>query len=227
MSLRSISALSGALLLALAGCSDSGDADSDGSASQETSQAESSPSEAGPTYTAFDDLPGEELLYVEQGAAPVGLRMKAVDTVWQTELAGEIADAGAHYLVVYVAVTGEADDRGVSDAWLNYFDFQIDFATVDSACAGTSVDAYGDCVPGAITKIEEVADGEWRDHNWSSADSPERVEMATGATMISGLAFQILDDAEVSGDLHFCARGRDAYTRDNCMTIPAPAEPRG
>ena len=136
MSLRSISALSGALLLALAGCSDSGDADSDGSASQETSQAESSPSEAGPTYTAFDDLPGEELLYVEQGAAPVGLRMKAVDTVWQTELAGEIADAGAHYLVVYVAVTGEADDRGVSDAWLNYFDFQIDFATVDSACAG-------------------------------------------------------------------------------------------
>lgn len=222
MSVRSISALTAGLLLMLAGCTDSGDVDSGGS----TSQQESSPTASGPTYTAFADFPGEELLYVEQGVVPVGLRLKAVDTVWQTELAGEIADAGAHYLVIYVAVTGEADDRGVADAWLNYFDFQLALPAVDGVCAGFSVDAYGNCVPSAITGIEQVADGEWRDHQWGSADSSGQVDLPVGATMISALAFQIMDDAELSDDMEFCASGRDVNREDNCITVPAPAEPR-
>ena len=221
MSVRSISALTAGLLLMLAGCTDSGDVDPGGS----TSQQEPSPTASGPTYTAFADFPGEELLYVEQGVVPVGLRLKAVDTVWQTELAGEIADADAHYLVVYVAATGEADDRGVADAWLNYFDFELVFPAGDSACAAANIDAYGDCYPNPITRIEQVADGEWRDHQWGSADGSGRVDIPVGATMISGLAFQILDDAELSGDMEFCASGRDVDREDNCITVPAPAEP--
>jgi hypothetical protein len=221
MSVRSISALTMGLLLVLAGCSDSGDVDSGGS----TSQQESSPTASGPTFTAFADFPGEELLYVEQGVVPVGLRLKAVETVWQTELAGEIADADAHYLVIYVAVTGEADDRGVADAWLNYFDFELVFAAGDSACAPASVDAYGACTPNPITRIEQVADGEWRDHQWGSADSSGSVDLPAGATMIGGLAFQILDDPALSGDMEFCASGREVNREDNCITVPAPAEP--
>jgi len=222
MSMRSISALTAGLLLALTGCNDSGDIDSEGA----TSQPEPSPSASGPTYTAFADFPGEELLYVEQGVSPVGLRLKAVDAVWQTELADHIADADAHYLVIYVAVTGEADDRGVADAWLNYFDFQLDFPAGDGACAADSTDAYGDCVPNPITSLEQVADDEWRDHMWGSADAFGRVDLPAGATMIGGLAFQILDTAELSGDMELCASGRDTASEDNCLTVPAPAEPR-
>ncbi|MQM24235.1 hypothetical protein [Glycomyces albidus] len=223
MPVRSISVLTAGLLLALTGCAGGGDTDSTGSASQ----PESSPSTSGPSFTAFADFPGEELLYVEQGVVPVGLRLKAVDTAWQTELAGEIAEVGAHYLVIYVAVTGEADDRGVAGAWFNYFDFELVFPTVDSACAPSSVDAYGACVAKPITKIEQVADGEWRDHMWVSADTAGTVDLPAGATMIGALAFQILDDAELEADLQFCARGRDVATRDNCITVPAPEEPRG
>jgi len=223
MSMRSISALTAGLLLALTGCNDSGDIDSEGT----TSQPEPSSSASGPTYTAFADFPGEELLYVEQGVVPVGLRLKAVDTVWQTELADHIADADAHYMVIYVAVTGEADDRGVADAWLNYFDFELVFPAGDGACAAESTDAYGDCVPNPITSLEQVADGEWRDHMWGSADDFGSVDLPAGATMIGGLAFQILDDAELSGDMELCASGRDVNREDNCLTVPAPAEPWG
>jgi hypothetical protein len=227
MSMRPISALTAALLLALTGCTNSGDTDAADSTSQQESQQESSESPSGPTYTAFADFPGEELLYVEQGVAPVGLRLKAVDTVWQTELADHIADPGAHYLVVYVAVTGEADDRGVADAWLNYFDFKLDFPAVDGACAADGTDAYGDCVANPITSLEEVADDEWRDHMWGSADVFGRVDLQAGATMIGGLAFQIMDDADLSGDMELCATGRDVSRADNCITVPAPAEPWG
>jgi hypothetical protein len=221
MSIRSISALAAGLLLVLAGCDDGGDTDSGASASPQ----ESSASESGPVYTAFDDFPGEELLYAEQGVAPVGLRLKAVDTVWQTELADDIADAGAHYLVVYVAVTGEADDRGVAGAWLNYFDFELVLA--DGACSPANTDPYGSCTADPITRIEQVADGEWRDYRWSSADAAGRVDLAAGATMIGALAFQIPDDAVPSTDMEFCATGRDLYRADNCLTIPPPAEPWG
>ncbi|SDD70586.1 hypothetical protein [Glycomyces harbinensis] len=225
MSARSIAALAAALLLTLTGCADSGGADTD--SGESTSQEESSPSTSGPTYTAFADFPGEELLYVEQGVVPVGLRLKAVDTVWQTELAGQIADADAHYLVVYVAVTGEADDRGVADAWFNYFDFELVFPAGGDACAAANVDAYGNCTPNPVTSIESVADGEWRDHMWGSADAFGRVDLPAGATMIGGLAFQIPDAAELSGDMEFCASGRDVTREDNCITVPAPAEPWG
>lgn len=225
MSMRSISAITVGLLLALTGCTDSGGTDSAESNSQQDSQQESSPSPSGPTYTAFADFPGEELLYVEQEVVPVGLRLKAVDTVWQTELADHIADAGAHYMVIYVAVTGEADDRGVADAWLNYFDFKLDFPAVDGACAPEGTDAYGDCVASPITSLEQVADDEWRDHRWGSADVFGRVNLDAGATMIGGLAFQIMDDADLSGDLQLCATGRGVSRDDNCITVPAPAEP--
>ncbi|RRS01308.1 hypothetical protein [Glycomyces terrestris] len=222
MSIRSISFLTAGLLLALTGCG--GD---DTGATGSSSQPESSPSASGPTYTAFADFPGEELLYVEQGVVPVGLRLKPVDTAWQTELAGEIADADAHYLVIYVAATGEADDRGVADAWLNYFDFQLVFPEGEMPCAPASIDAYGACVANPITELEQVADGEWRDHLWTSADSSVTVDLPAGGTMIGALAFQILSDAELPGDLQFCARGRDVYTTDNCIAVAAPEEPRG
>lgn len=229
MSMRAIHALTAGLLLVLAGCSAGSDTGGDTGGDESTgstSQAESSPSESGPTYTAFDDFPGDELLYVEQGVSPVGMRLKVVDTAWQTELAGHIADPGAHYLVVYVAVTGEADDRGVGDAWLNYFDFQLSLPTVEGVCAPSSVDPYGVCVPNPITGLEPVADDEWRDYRWGSADVFGRVDLPAGATVIGALAFEILEDAELPGDTGFCARSRDAYPEDNCVTIPEPTEPR-
>jgi len=209
MSVRSVSALALGVLLVLAGCSDDGEPSSDGA----TTQEDSSSTPSGPTFTNFADFPGDELMYFQNGVPTVaGLRLKAVDAVWQVELADEVAAAGTHFLVVYVAVTGEMVDRSVADARMYTTDFTL---SLDA----TVVD------PEHATTLEQVPDGEWRDYRWQFGDTPMAVDIAPGTTMISAVAFPVPDETPDPGALEFCAKDKDA-SMDNCVTVALPAEPR-
>lgn len=228
MSVRSLSALALGFLLVLAGCSDDGD----GSSSDGTNASQESTTEAtGPTYTQFADFPGEELLYIEAGM-PVGLRVKVVDSAWTTELGGEPAEAGSHFLTVYVAVTGELDDRPVEDAHFNSFGVEArykaemgDDLTLTDGCG----DGYCSGLLYPSTLFEQVADNEWRDHLWTTTQySGSTVE--AGQTAIGALALSVKDDAmdTIVKDIQFCATtrdGEDGFTyggESPCIKIPAP-----
>jgi hypothetical protein len=219
MSARWWSALVLGAVMVLTGCSDGGDS---GSFKDTNGSQDSSASPSGPTYTQFEDFPGDDMVYVEYGM-PVGLRLKIVDAVWTAEFTGTPAQAGNHFLVVYVAVTGELDDRGVEGARLDRLTLGLRFASDAADCKDSGDEGHCRFDPYPVTLPEQVADDQWREHSWQAAEYSS-VDMAAGETLIAAAAFQIPDTIDEIGDVDFCGTNREELTLGyrNCVTTQGP-----
>jgi hypothetical protein len=218
MSARLLSIAAAAVLVLCTGCSGD-DEPAAGNSGQE-------PAAPVAKYTKFGDFPGPELSFNDGN--PVGSRMKAVDTQWTPELASVPAEAGRHYLAVYVAVTPELDDRGVPDVTLRGPILRAKKSADD--CKPGAVESYQNCTYPAYptTQLEEVADGEWRDQEWQDVEIGG-TDLERGQTGIGVLAFSVPDDVDAPGGFELCAPTKDTYSFEPdypCVGIPTPKEPR-
>ncbi|MFF4345952.1 hypothetical protein [Streptomyces sp. NPDC001530] len=221
MSTRMLTALAVGSLVLVAGCSDGGgDAKSDAP----PTSAESSPTASQPTYTKFADFPGKDFVTTAPGLQ-LGVRVKPVDTSWTPELAGKSADAGKHYVAVYVAVTGELADRGVEDVKLKYL--RLKFKSTEQPCDfGESGYCYYEAFPSSelaeLEDVQEDAGGEWRNYSWSESFLGSNVER--GATKVGVVGFS-LPDTEKATSFELCGPTKEAEVDTDefaCVPVKAP-----
>jgi len=229
MSLRSPSILTLSLLLALAGCSGSGSGETSSDAT--TTEENASTSAPEPTYSQFEDYPGEEMLYTD-GREEYSVRLKAVETAWLTELAGSPAQVGSHYLVVYVVVTGEAADRGVEEAYLNALSVGLRFGSGED-CKRDNLGARDEsmeaiCHDNATltTYLSDVPYEDWDTYSWEES-TLGGIPLDAGETAAGVVAFTVPDDFDATGAIEFCGGGDTILMEyDNCVAVPAPTEER-
>jgi len=230
MSLRPPSILALSVLLALAGCSggESGATASDAT----TTDANASTSPPEPTYSQYEDYPGEELLYTD-GREAYRLRVKTVETAWLTELAGRPAPVGTHYLAVYVVATGEQADRGLEEAYLNAFTVALRFGSGDD-CNRDAIGARDESMEEIchdmatlVTYLEDVPYEEWGSYSWQES-TLGGMPLDAGETVAGVAAFTVPDTFDATGAIEFCGGGDSVLMEyDNCVAVPAPAEERG
>ena len=230
MSLRSPSLLALSLLLALAGCSGSGSGETSSDAT--TTEEDASSSAPEPTYSAYEDYPGEELLYTD-GRESYRLRVKPVESAWLTELAGRPAQMGSHYLAVYVVVTGDEADRGVEEAYLNAFSMALRFGSGEDcnrdALGGRdeSMEAICHDMATMVTYPADVPYEEWGTYDWEES-TLGGIPLDAGQTAAAVAAFTVPDTFDATSGIELCGGGETVLMEyDNCVTVPAPTEERG
>jgi hypothetical protein len=229
MSLRSPSILALSLLLALAGCSERGSGETSSDAT--TTGEEASTSAPAPSYSAYEDYPGEELLYTD-GRESYRLLVKPVETAWLTELAGRPAQMGSHYLAVYVVVTGEEADRGVEEAYLNALSLGLRFGSGED-CKRDALGARDEsmeeiCHDNATltTYLWDVPYEDWGTYSWEEAGLAG-IPLDAGATAAGVVAFTVPDTFDATGEIEFCGGGETILMEyDNCVAVPAPTGER-
>ncbi|GAA4936285.1 hypothetical protein ACFPM3_06370 [Streptomyces coeruleoprunus] len=221
MSTRTRAALAVGSLVLIAGCSGGG---GDAKSEAPPAGAESSPTASQPGYTEFADFPGKDFVTTEPGTR-LGVRVKPVDTSWTPELAGTSADAGKHYVAVYVAVTGELPDRGVDNVKLKYL--RLKFKSTEKPCDfGESGYCYTEAYPSSALAdpedVQEDAGGEWRDYSWGETFVGSNVDR--GATKVGVVGFS-LPDTEKATSFELCGPTREAMVDTDefaCAPIKAP-----
>ncbi|HZE38964.1 MAG TPA: hypothetical protein VE172_09155 [Stackebrandtia sp.] len=217
MSIRAVSAVSLALVLLLAGCKSNDDGSSAGG-----DNASGSSDSSKPKYTDFKDFPGDELSYSEGGTLqPVPLRLKVVDSQWSTELGDHSAKVGSHYLVLYIAATSGADDRGAQHVGLN-----VQYTGVKFKADNPSDCEYGQGDDGCTYASSEVSDldkkvedNTWRDHLWI-VNQYSYVDIAPKETLIGALAIEVSDKITGVSDVQFCAASPTKGTQMYPETFP-------
>ncbi|MEC3973866.1 hypothetical protein [Amycolatopsis sp. H20-H5] len=224
MSTRSLATLAVGLLLLAAGCS-GGTTPASGTG-ESSPDLPSMPGEAPPRFTKFADFPGGELLFTQPGA-PLGVRLKPIDTSWTGELATKPAAAGKHFLAVYVAVTGELPDRGVDNVELR--GLTVRYKPTAGECKSTSYgDGYCYAEAAIASGLDEVADGTWHEYPWS--DQPYvGTKLARGATIIGVAGFPVPDTIEAAGGFDLCAPSKkEGYSPSRFPGTPVktPEQPR-
>lgn len=229
MSVRTPSILALSLLLALSGCSGSSSGESSSDAT--TTEEDASTGAPEPTYTQFEDYPGEEMLYTD-GRESYRLRVKPVESAWLTELADRPAQMGSHYLAVYVVATGDSADRGVEEAYLNAFSVALRFGSGDD-CNRDAIGARDESMEEIchdmatmVTYLEDVPYEDWGTYGWTES-TLGGMPLDAGATVAGIAAFTVPDDFDASGPIEFCGGGESVLMEyDNCVTVPAPTEER-
>lgn len=222
MSTRMLTALAVGSLVLVAGCSGGGgDAKSDAPSTSEAS----SPTASQPRYTKFADFPGKDFVTTEPGLQ-LGVRVKPVDTSWTPELVGKPADAGKHYVAVYVAVTGELADRGVDAVKLKYL--RLKFKSTEQPCDfGESGYCFTEAFPSSelaeLEDVQEDAGGKWRNYSWTESFLGSKLER--GETKIGVVGFS-LPDTEKATSFELCGPTKQAEVDPDkfaCVPIKAPA----
>jgi hypothetical protein len=216
-------------MLLTAGCGGSGG--SGDASSGASSQASAKPTYTPPKYTNFDGFPGKELKHFrgDQGLAPLGVRVKGIDSKWTPELLGKSADIGEHYLAVYVAVTPEEKDRGTQHVTLDGL-----LLRDNAKCPMDITNHNGKYCEWAASPYSElksdVADGRWRTMYWTY-NQLSFDDVAAGETRIGVAGFKIPDDDK--GPFELCATGvpddpnnRYSFSKKACVPIPQPKNAR-
>ncbi|MGQ4389582.1 hypothetical protein [Streptomyces sp. SAS_270] len=221
MSIRMPAALAVGSLVLVAGCSGGGD-DAKGDAPPTT--AESSSTDSQPQYGNFADFPGKDFATTEPGML-LGVRVKPVDTRWTPELAGSSAEAGKHFVAVYVAVTGELPDRGVQDVKLKYL--RLKYKSTEQVCDfGESGYCFGDAYPSSaladLDDVREDAGSDWQNYSWSESFLGSDVEQ--GATKVGVVGFSI-SDTEKATSFELCGPTKEVEVDTDdfpCVPIKTP-----
>lgn len=217
--LAALSVLAAGLMMLTAGCGGSGDA-----ASGSGSSPEQHPTHTEPKYSTYDQFPGKGLKRVVELSGTLGVKMKPVDSMWTPEFAGQSAEGGHHYLVVYVAVTPEEADRGTQHVSLrdtvalhithsSQCDDDLGSPTHEQSC---SVDAY------PTSQLAMVADNQWRTYGWEYNEL-DYTNVEKGQTLIGAAAFDIKDD--VNGVYQLCGRADKLANSGSgypCVPMPQP-----
>jgi hypothetical protein len=214
MSVRSLSVVVAGLLVLLAGCSGGGDTKVPGGVTGTSGQQAQQSSDSTPTYRSYEDFPGPEIIYNDGN--PVGMRMKPIDTMWTTELAGVPAPSGKHYVAVYVVVTGEDADRGVKDTGMGNSLLQLKGTHQRQVAHPAS----------QLEQLLDVADGKWRDATWE--DTGLGFPMDKGETMVGVLGFA-LSDTLTATSFELCTPQKDDYLSEDtfpCIPVPDPGPRR-
>ncbi|MEU6642359.1 hypothetical protein ABZ863_07385 [Saccharomonospora sp. NPDC046836] len=224
MSTRLLPALIAGLAVLVSACA--GDSDNGSTGTGDSAAENAATTESGPTYTQFADFPGQTLVTTEYGA-PLGIQVKAIDAEWLPELAGESANAGAHYLAVYLAVTGELADRGVQGARLDFLEAK--FKIEQGACDEYATESPDFCYVKARPVAEperDIADNTWRTHTWYAANIISiRTDIEAGETLIGVVGFEIPDDANLVGNVELCGPTKEHWYGSStfpCVPIPEP-----
>lgn len=209
--LAAIAVLAAGLMLA-AGCGGSDDA------ADPASSPSHHPTHTEPKYSTFDQFPGKGLKRVVELAGQLGIRVKAVDSMWTPEFAGQSAEGGKHYLVVYVAVTPEEADRGTQHVNLRSLSLHVKKPSgCDAAGDGfCSFDAF------PVSQLATVADNQWRTYQWEYNEL-HFDDVEKGQTLIGAAAFNLSD--EVNGTYQLCGRADkfSMYGTDwPCVPMPQP-----
>jgi hypothetical protein len=219
-------------MLLTAGCGGSG-----GASSGSSSQASAQPTQTPPKISTFDEFPGKELKHFRAELAPLGLRVKGIDSMWTPELLGKSADVDRHYLAVYVAVTSEEKDRGTQHVNLDGLTLRM-----NSRCPKPDSDPRTSNGGGGDGKScsyysslfselkSEVYDGRWRSMYWTY-EQLHFDDVAAGETRIGVVGFDVSDEAH--GTFELCAPGipddpndRYSFGRPSCVPIPQPKNAR-
>jgi hypothetical protein len=225
MSTRLLPALVAGTALLVTACSGGGDGNNTVPDTGDSTSGASATAQSGPGHTRFADFDGEGFVTTEPGL-DLGIRVKAIDAVWTPELAGVSAEAGKHYVAVYVAVTGELADRGVEGAKIKYLQLRFD-NTAQENCDPYSPDGvpqycFREAYPASDLK-SDVADNAWRDEEWQ-ADSVMGRDLDPGETAVGVVGFAIADSADIGG-LQLCGPTKeDSVDTANfrCAPIPKP-----
>jgi hypothetical protein len=214
--LAALSALAAGLMLLTAGCGGG----SGGGAEHQSEKTVAHPTHTEPKYSTFDQFPGPELKHVVELGGRLGIRVKAVDSMWTPEFAGKSAEAGQHYLVVYVAAVPEEKDRGTQHVSLASLALRVSHHTGDCG----QMEATTQCVRTAFpySQLAQVADNQWRSYAWEYNELDYQ-DLTMGVTMIGAVAFPLPDD--VNGTYKICGRADklDMYGTDwPCVAMPQP-----
>jgi hypothetical protein len=189
-------------------------------ATDAASPSMSSPSSKPP---AFEDFPGEGVVFSESGSK-VGVKTKAIDATWTAEVLGTPAKPGHHYLTVWVAVTPELPDRGAEKVSINR-DFYVRYKSAAGTCVGTQPATSGYCYfwgwPGS--QLSALENDQWRDHQWESSEYVSN-DVKRGETRIGQVGFEIADTVQ-PGEFELCVPTREALsdkTKFPCTPVKAP-----
>lgn len=219
-------ALAAGVLVLTAACGGSGDT---------ASQASPRPTHTPPKISTFDQFPGKELKQFREISSKVGVRVKAIDSMWTPEFLGKSAEPGRHYLAVYAAVTPEAKDRGAQEVRLKDLTLRLNAACPKSD--GGPDTSNGDenyCSYDAYLYsqlVSGIPDGRWRTANWTYSEIHSD-DVAAGETRIGVVGFSLPDDAH--GTFQICAPGLPEDLHDNyspirtpsCIPVPQPKDVR-
>lgn len=195
-----------------------------GDASPESSSASTPlPTHTEPKYSTYDQFPGKGLKRVVELGGALGVKVKPVDAMWTPEFAGQSAEGGRHYLVVYVAVTPEEADRGTQHVSLRgSVALHIKGGDCTDSPTGTEEEqpCYVEAYP--TSQLTMVADNQWRSYAWEYNEL-EYTDVEKGQTLIGAAAFDVKDD--VNGTYQLCGRSEkfaNGATGYPCIPIPQP-----
>ncbi|HEY3682479.1 MAG TPA: hypothetical protein VGL93_05545 [Streptosporangiaceae bacterium] len=228
--LAALSVLAAGVMVLAAGCGGSG-----GASSGASSQASSQPTHTEPKVSTFAQFPGKELKHFRELPTKPGVRVKGIDSMWAPELLGKSAEAGRHFLAVYVAVTPEANDRGSQEVSLKGLTVRLNTpcqqsdGETDTGNGGEKVCPY-DAYP--YSQLESgIPDGRWRTADFTYSEI-RTDDVAAGETRIGVVGYNVSDEAH--GTFTLCAPGLPVDLHDNysdirppsCVPIPQPKNAR-
>lgn len=215
----------------LTACSDDGVVAGNGSpgsggasASAEPSGGAGSTSDEVSKPPAFEDFPGESLLYVDSGMK-LGVQTKAIDSTWAPEVLGQSADPGHHWLAVWVAVTPELPDRGADAVRING-QLVVRHEPVGGVCtANQPPKDTGYCyLEGWLaSSLVALEDSDWRNYSWEQ-QRYTNTDIARGETRIGQVAF-LIEDTMTTTEFELCAPSKQysvEYVRFPCIPVKAP-----
>lgn len=171
---------------------------------------------------AFEDFPGEGVVFTDAGMK-VGVKTKAIDATWRPEVLDTPAKPGHHYLVVWVAVTPALPDRGADKVSINR-EFYVRHKATSGPC-GAEPAISGYCYywgwPGS--ELDALENDKWRDHRWQSGEYVHN-DIKRGETVIGQVGFEVADTVELGG-LELCVPTVEALSDKSefpCTPVKAP-----
>jgi hypothetical protein len=175
---------------------------------------------------AFEDFPGDGVVYTD-GGRQIGVKIKAIDSSWLTEVMDKPADPGRHFLSVWVAATPELPDRGADKIHISG-KFYARYKPSGGQCgpketANTAGYCYVEGLQGSGLKTLESAT--WRDYSWQE-QKYVGTDLKRGETRFGQVGFQIYDTVQAT-EFDLCVPSKEYnnhFVRDKypCTPIKAP-----
>ncbi|ALG09572.1 hypothetical protein [Kibdelosporangium phytohabitans] len=208
-----------ALLTACSGGGDTGSGDSTGGGAPEQAQDDASSKRPN-----FDEIPGESIVYTEDGAT-IGIKVKTVDSTWKPEVMEKPAAAGSHFLAVWVALTPELPDRGADKVNISG-KFYVRYKATNGNCGpSTKATSEGYCYQWSTLSSAPtlMLNSKWRDSTWSKLEYV-RTDFERGQTRIAQFGFEVADTVKAT-EFELCAPSKQQPTNKEkfpCLPVKAP-----